>query len=607
MKKKLLLLSFALMPFLLNAAATEGTVIENLSEGTLLERVGDIESLNGIESLTISGRINGTDILVIRNMHNLKAINLADASIVEGGQPYYKSYTTKNNELGDYMLYDLGLEQAILPRDLTLIGQFSLSKNQLSSIEIPEKVTRIGDNAFASNRLSAVTFPPSVTEMGYEAFSENAFVEFAFPPSLKELKSYILENNKQLLKVTIPGSITEFPSDICRGCTRLKQLILVDGAEDLLIFLLNYTFFQDYPLEYIYVGRNIADSGISEIKYPTAFDNILTLKKAEFGNITRIPSFLFFNCPKLAEFNLPGTLESIGGSAFESSAIEKIVIPESVTYIEYYAFESSPNLREVDIKGPLRALPVGIFADCNKLEKLTLPSTISKIETGSLSDTPIQEFRCPDDLVEIGDNAFYGCKNLERIHFNDKLTHIGDRAFQNCSALKEIYLPESLTSLDSYSYAFSNCESLRVLSLPATLEKFDIFSIVGSINIISLISHAVTPPTVTEDFDTRITENCTLYVPDESYALYYLHQYWGKFRKIVKLSEYTGIDTVTRDSTPFSTGNGKIIIPEGNNMRFTIFNMQGQVIYDGIPTSEIECGNGLFIIKTPGSSHKVRL
>ena len=348
MKKKLLLLSFALMPFLLNAAATEGTVIENLSEGTLLERVGDIESLNGIESLTISGRINGTDILVIRNMHNLKAINLADASIVEGGQPYYKSYTTKNNELGDYMLYDLGLEQAILPRDLTLIGQFSLSKNQLSSIEIPEKVTRIGNNAFASNRLSAVTFPPSVTEMGSEAFSENAFVEFIFPPSLTELKSSVLKDNKQLLKVTIPGSITEFPSDICRGCTRLKQLILVDGAEDLLIFLLNYTFFPDYPLEYIYVGRNIADYGISEIKYPTAFDNILTLKKAEFGNITRIPSFLFFNCPKLAEFNLPGTLESIGGSAFESSAIEKIVIPESVTSIGGHAFAGS-DLREVGI------------------------------------------------------------------------------------------------------------------------------------------------------------------------------------------------------------------------------------------------------------------
>ena len=606
MKKKLLLLSFALMPFLLNAAATEGTVIENLSEGTLLERVGDIESLNGIESLTISGRINGTDILVIRNMHNLKAINLADASIVEGGQPYYKSYTTKNNELGDYMLYDLGLEQAILPRDLTLIGQFSLSKNQLSSIEIPEKVTRIGDNAFASNRLSAVTFPPSVTEMGYEAFSENAFVEFAFPPSLKELKSYILENNKQLLKVTIPGSITRLHSSICWGCTSLKQLILEDGTENLYISL-NNTDFKDCPLEYIYIGRNIADSGISEIKYHSAFDDIPTLKKAEFGNITKIPSYMFYYCENLAEFSLPGTLKSIGWCAFESTAIEKIVIPESVTYIEYYAFESSPNLREVDIKGPLRALPVGIFADCNKLEKLTLPSTISKIETGSLSDTPIQEFRCPDDLVEIGDNAFYGCKNLERIHFNDKLTHIGDRAFQNCSALKEIYLPESLTSLDSYSYAFSNCEILRVLSLPATLEKFDIFSIVGSINIISLISHAVTPPTVTEDFDTRITENCTLYVPDESYALYYLHQYWGKFRKIVKLSEYTGIDTVTRDSTPFSTGNGKIIIPEGNNMRFTIFNMQGQVIYDGIPTSEIECGHGLFIIKTPDAGHKVRV
>ena len=363
------------------------------------------------------------------------------------------------------------------------------------------------------------------------------------------------------------------------------------------IFLLNHTYFQDYPLEYIYVGRNITLSH-------SIFAHIFTLKKAEFGNITRIPSFLFFNCPKLAEFNLPGTLESIGESAFESSAIEKIVIPESVTSIGGHAFAGS-DLREVDIKGPVRELPEYTFGICEKLEKLTLPSTISKIGEKCFCYSEIQEFRCPDDLVEIGSETFHGCDKLERVHFNDKLTHIGTRAFQKCSALKEVYLPESVTNIGSYS--FSDCESLRVLSLPATLEEIEPSSIEGSINIISLISHAVTPPTVTEDFDTRVTENCTLYVPDESYALYYLHQYWGKFRKIVKLSEYTGIDTVTRDSTPFSTGNGKIIIPEGNNKRFTIFNMQGQAIYDGIPTSEIECGNGLFIIKTPGSSHKVRL
>lgn len=578
MKKILLLLSIVLMPFLVNAAATDGTVIENLSEGTLLERVGGIESLNGIESLTISGRINGTDVLVIRGMHNLKAINLADASIVEGGQPYYKSYTTKNNELGDYMLYDLGLEQAILPRDLTLIGQSSLSKNQLSSIEIPEKVTRIGDYALASNRLSDITFPPG----------------------LKDLKRSVLKDNKQLLKVTIPGSITWLYSDICRGCTSLKQLILEDGAEDLYISL-DYTDFEDCPLEYIYIGRNI--TGTNSTLY-SAFDHITTLKKAEFGNITRIPYYLFLSCSNLAEFNLPGTLESIGDRAFVSTAIEKIVIPESVTYIGEDVFSDS-DLREVDIKGPVRELPEYTFQYCDKLEKLTLPSTISKIGEKCFAYSAIQEFRCPDDLVEIGYNAFNGCKNLERIHFNDKLTNIGLGAFQKCSALKEVYLPESVTSISSS--AFSNCESLRVLSLPATLEKIEPTCITGSINIISLISHVVTPPAVTEDFDTRVTENCTLYVPDESYALYYLHQYWGKFRKIVKLSEYTGIDTVTRDYTPFSTGNGKIIIPEGNNKRFTIFNMQGQVIYDGIPTSEIECGNGLFIIKTPGSSHKVRL
>ena len=92
-----------------------------------------------------------------------------------------------------------------------------------------------------------------------------------------------------LICMTIPGSITRLCSSICWGCTSLKQLILEDGAGNLYISL-NNTDFKDCPLEYIYIGRNIADSEISEIEYHSAFDDIPTLKKAEFGNITKIPS-----------------------------------------------------------------------------------------------------------------------------------------------------------------------------------------------------------------------------------------------------------------------------------------------------------------------------
>ena len=65
------------------------------------------------------------------------------------------------------------------------------------------------------------------------------------------------------------------------------------------------------------------------------------------------------------------------------------------------------------------------FYECTLLKSITLPST----------------------LTEIGDSAFFDCRNLREVTLNEGLQKIGVNAFYNCSSLKSITIPSTVTEI----------------------------------------------------------------------------------------------------------------------------------------------------------------
>lgn len=63
----------------------------------------------------------------------------------------------------------------------------------------------------------------------------------------------------------------------------------------------------------------------------------------------------------------------------------------------------------------------------------------------------------PSTITEIGDGAFCGCKNIEKVTFGGNEKIIGT-AFQNCSSLTEVLIPESVETINPY--AFYECTAL---------------------------------------------------------------------------------------------------------------------------------------------------
>ena len=83
-------------------------------------------------------------------------------------------------------------------------------------------------------------------------------------------------------------------------------------------------------------------------------------------------------------------------------------------------------------------------------------------------------------VKEIYDNAFYSCKHLKEIVFEEgsKLKIIGENTFNGCSSLAKIDLPKRLKSIENGT--FYKCTSLKSILLPARLEKIGVRSFAQS-------------------------------------------------------------------------------------------------------------------------------
>ena len=87
-------------------------------------------------------------------------------------------------------------------------------------------------------------------------------------------------------------------------------------------------------------------------------------------------------------------------------------------------------------------------------------------------DRTITEVILPEGLKHIGDSAFEGCVNLEKINFPEGLETIGEGAFAGCQKLKIQPFPASLR--DVGERAFFGCSSIEAFRKDADNTSFSV-------------------------------------------------------------------------------------------------------------------------------------
>lgn len=210
-----------------------------------------------------------------------------------------------------------------------------------------------------------------------------------------------------------------------------------------------------------------------------------------FTGLTAIGDNAFSGCVNLSAITLPPTITSIGNYAFgysvdnlgypvPCSSLQSIVIPPSVTSIGYYAFSQS-GLTEVILPPSVTSIGTLAFGDCDNLEYVYLPASVTSIEGNAFTgasiwtievdqENPVYDSRggCNAIIQTDINKLITGCKNTV---IPDDVVSIGVSAFENATGLTTINLPSSVESIGEY--AFANCSGLTTIyaerPLPSTI------------------------------------------------------------------------------------------------------------------------------------------
>ncbi|GEM_PF-3352429 len=171
--------------------------------------------------------------------------------------------------------------------------------------------------------------------------------------------------------------------------------------------------------------------------------------------------------------------ESMSSSAGDSMTSSTVDSSKTSSTVDSSKTSSTSSTSESDT--PTKATyKYGISGNEAVLKKvisnekdLVLPSTfegkpLTRILEGALEGlTKLESVTIPENVREIGANAFHSCTNLINVSLPSTLRKIGNYAFTNVPYIESIVLPEGLEEIGSA--VFSLCGSLTNISIPSTL------------------------------------------------------------------------------------------------------------------------------------------
>jgi len=225
-----------------------------------------------------------------------------------------------------------------------------------------------------------------------------------------------------------------------------------------------------------------------------------------FTSLATINDGAFQGCKSLTSILLPISVKTIGTEAFSfCESLKSIEIPDSVQSCGRGVFYQCKSLFSIRIGQGVREIGGSFVGTCPLLQRIEVsaenPVFDSRNHCNAIMETATNRLIAgckstvvPQETTAFGFGAFEGCYNLESIHIPEGVTSIGTLAF-NCGLnLTAIELPSSLTTIEHA--AFAHC-------------AFQ-----------SVVSHALTPPTLSDEAFHEIPRSCILTIPRGTRAAY---------------------------------------------------------------------------------------
>ena len=273
----------------------------------------------------------------------------------------------------------------------------------------------------------------------------------SLPSTLKTIGKGAFSECDRLTSLTIPASVEKIGFAAFYRCYALKSV----------------TFESDSKLTEI--GNEAYDEDESWSYEHGAFEECTALEKVVLPDSLKVlGQDTFKNCSQLGSVTFGNRLTTVAERAFEGcTALTSLSIPGSVRYLG--SFSGCTSLTSVVMSNGVTH--VGDFKDCTSLTSILIPDSVTHV--GSFSGcTSLTSIVIPDSVTEAWywndtydrnfSMSFRGCTSLSSVTLSRNLTSIPESAFSGCSSLKYITIPASV--VDVYNYAFEDCTALRTVT-----------------------------------------------------------------------------------------------------------------------------------------------
>ena len=448
-----------------------------------------------------------------------------------------------------------------LPNTVTSIGNNAFERcGNLSDIELPNTVTSIGEYAFSGcSSLTSITIPNSVTIIGSSTFSScSSLTSITIPNNVTSIGTFAFAGCSALTSVTIGESVTSIGEEAFCSCSSLTSITIPNSVT--YIGPLAFLYCPSLTSMVVEAGNTTFDSrGNCNAIIHTATNTLIAgCQKTVIPNtVTSIEFYAFNGCSSLASITIPNTVTSIGFGAFSGcSSLTSITIPNSVTSIESITFSDCSSLTSITIPNSVTNIGSSAFERCRSLTSITIPNSVTSIESRTFSDcSSLTSITIPNSVTSIGDNAFDGCKGLTSVTIPNSVTSIGDNAFYWCDALTSVTIGSGVTSIGVE--AFYNCSSLTSVTIGSGVTNIGKWAFWRCSSLTSITCEATVPPTLGMNiFQFNLK---TAYIPcgtKEAYEASDWKQYVAEFIEECEAEQYT------RDVTPNKYGT--ICLPFGS-------------------------------------------
>ena len=357
----------------------------------------------------------------------------------------------------------------------------------VTAVKLPYTIAEIGNSAFYNcTGLQRIELPDGLKEIPFEAFYNCAALTEINLPRVTKISTSAFYKCSSLTSLHIPQSVREIGNCITAYCKNLTSLTVDE----------NNLFYESEGNCIIKKSTHTIIAGCIASVIPQSAKTIGPL------------AF----CGSMPEpFVIPSNIEKLERYALSMYPGKTLVIPESVTYLDYEFIGYCPNLTQITVaeNNPVyrsegnciiekatgtvvkgcntSVIPQGIKAigPCAfkwfQAEEIVIPHGVEIIYEEAFLESTVKKVVLPDTLTEIRGSAFKECHSLAEAALPYGLIKIGSEAFFKTN-LQYANIPETVKEIGTNAFA---SHSFLTVILPSCVEKIGNTAFINAITFVN--------------------------------------------------------------------------------------------------------------------------